>query len=285
MSSPQTPDLPDPAGDLPSDLPENLEAASELVLTLTDGVATLWLNRPAKRNALTHAMWRGLGDLCRGLDLRADVRMLVLRGVGDHFCAGADISGLTSMPLREYHRANDHADGSLAAFSKPTIAFITGSCIGGGVEIASSCDLRIADDTAILGITPAKLGVLYPPRAVERVTRLIGPSAAKQLFFTGELIDSARALRIGLLDEVCPGASHPERLAELSDLIGRQRSLFTQMASKAMIDATSSGDGVPPSMEEDWMRALESSSDLTEGVAAFTERRTPVFGWTPTPHG
>lgn len=266
--------------ELPSELPADLDAAPDLLVTLTEGVATLWLNRPSKRNALTHAMWQGIGDICVDLDARDDVRMLVLRGVGDHFCAGADITGLTSMPLATYHRANDHADGALAAFSKPTLAFITGSCVGGGVEIATSCDLRIADDTVRVGITPAKIGVLYPPRAVERVTRLIGPSAAKHLFYTGEIVAVERALRIGLVDEVHPrGPEHEARLAELVEVIAHQRSLFTQMASKEMIDATVTSGGIDGEVEDRWMRALESSDDLAEGVAAFAERRAPRFGW------
>lgn len=273
--------LPDLTGPLPTALPEDPTGAGELVVTLDAGVATLWLNRPAKRNALTHAMWRGIGDVCAALDARHDVRLLVLRGVGHHFCAGADISGLTSMPLAEYHRANDHADGSLASFSKPTIAFISGSCVGGGVEIATSCDLRIADDTTVVGITPAKLGVLYPPRGVERVTRLIGPSAAKHLFFTGEIVDADRALRIGLVDEVHSPDAHEARLAELVDLIAHQRSLFTQMASKAMIDATSTDGRVPDELAARWMDELDAAGDLAEGVAAFGERRAPVFTWQP----
>lgn len=268
--------------DLPTELPADLAGACELLVTLVDGVATLWLNRPGKRNALTHAMWQGVGDIAQALDARADVRMLVVRGVGDHFCAGADISGLTSMPLRDYHRANDHADGSLAGFSKPTVAFLQGSCIGGGIEIATACDLRIADDTVKVGITPAKLGVLYPPRAIERVTRLIGPSAAKHFFYTGEIVGVDRALRIGLVDEVhAAGSEHEDRLAELCAVMTGERSLFTQMASKQMIDECSATGAIAPATEELWMTALEVGGDLAEGVAAFTERRRPAFTWRP----
>lgn len=280
--------MPDLTADLPTDLPSDLDNAPELLVTLVEGVATLWLNRPAKRNALTHAMWRGIGDICQGLDVRADVRLLVVRGVGNHFCAGADISGLTSMPLDVYHQANDHADGSLAAFSKPTIAFISGSCIGGGIEIATACDLRIADDTVQVGITPAKLGVLYPPRAVERVTRLIGTSAAKHLFFTGEIVGVERALRVGLVDEVhAAGTDHTDRLAELVEVMAHQRSLFTQMASKEMIDATATSGGISVDIEKRWMGELlhdgqlAEGADLNEGVRAFAERRAPHFEWRP----
>lgn len=105
---------------------------AELYVTHADGVATLWLNRPEKRNAVTHDMWRGIGDHANALASDDSVRALVVRGVGDHFCAGADIGGLQEMPLRDYHENNNqYADRSLAAFPKPSIASITGSCIGG----------------------------------------------------------------------------------------------------------------------------------------------------------
>lgn len=252
----------------------------ELYVTRDDGVATLWLNRPAKRNAITHAMWRGIGDICRDLAQDADVRMLVLRGVGDHFCAGADIGGLTAMPMRDYHRANRHADEALATFPKPTLAWITGSCIGGGSELASCCDLRVAADDAVFGITPARLGILYPAYALERVTRLVGPAATKHLLFTGEIVDAARALRIGLVDEVVPTAQGTARLEELVATL-RERSLLTQMGSKAMVDAVVEQGHVPTELDARWHDLLDESPDPAEGVAAFLERRRPRFGWTP----
>ena len=90
----------------------------------------------------------------------------------------------------------------MADFPNPSVAFIRGSCIGGGVQIAAACDVRLADTTARLGITPARLGILYPPSSLQRLLELVSPSSAKYLLFSAELIDAARALRIGLLDEV-----------------------------------------------------------------------------------
>jgi len=256
-----------------------LAAMSELHVTREDGVATLWLNRPEKRNALTNAMWRQVGDLCRGLAQDPEVRMLVLRGVGDHFCAGADIGGLAEMPLAEYHHANRHADESLATFPKPTVAFITGSCIGGGAELASCCDLRVAAEGSVFGITPARLGIVYPAYALERVTRLIGPSATKHLLFTGEVIDAARALRIGLVDEVVPAADAEARLSELVDTL-RQRSLLTQVATKEMVEAVGRHGSVPDEVNRRWLTEVDGSTDMAEGIAAFAERRPPRFSWT-----
>lgn len=253
----------------------------ELYVTRDGGVATLWFNRPAKRNAITNTMWRRIGDLSRELADDDEVLLLVVRGVGEHFCAGADIGGLAEMPLREYHRANQHADESLARFPKPTIAFITGSCIGGGAELASCCDLRIAAEGAVFGITPARLGIFYPPYALERVVRLIGPSAAKHLLFTGEIIDAERALRIGLLDELLPTDQAEARLAELVQTL-LDRSLLTQVGSKAMIESIGDTGSVDPGLNERWHQILQASTDPAEGIAAFGERRPPQFTWTPT---
>lgn len=255
--------------------------SEDLYVTHADGVATLWLNRPAKRNAVTHDMWRGIGDIAQELAVDDSVRMLVVRGVGDHFCAGADIGGLAEMSLRDYHANNHHADTSLAAFPKPTVAFITGSCIGGGAEIASCCDLRIAATGSKFGITPAKLGIIYPGYALERVTRLIGPAAAKHLLYTGDIVDADRALRIGLIDELLPLESAEERLAELCATI-TSRSLLTQVGTKAMIEEILHAGSVSDDTMRAWQREVDASPDLAAGIAAFAEKRTPTFTWTPS---
>jgi enoyl-CoA hydratase/carnithine racemase len=180
-----------------------------------------------------------------------------------------------------YKRANEAADAALAAFSKPSLAVITGACVGGGTEIAVACDLRLADSTSRFGITPARLGIVYPASATARVVRLIGPSATKHLLFSAELIDVERALRIGLVDEVHAPDALDDRVAELTALLAGQRSLLTQMASKEIVDALSSDGRVDPELERRWGRAVATSGDPAEGVAAFAERRSPEFTWTP----
>ena len=171
--------------------------AAEIVVDRDGSVATLWLNRPAKRNSVTYAMWRAIADHAAALADDPSVRVLVVRGVGDHFCAGADIAGLGANAEADYSVVNQAAHDALVAFPKPTIAFIAGSCVGGGAQIAAACDLRLADTTARFGITPARLGVVYGGYGIERVVALIGPSAAKHLLYSAELIDADRALRIG----------------------------------------------------------------------------------------
>lgn len=256
------------------------QADDEVVVTRDGAVATLWLNRPAKRNAVTSAMWRGIADACDAL-LEADgIRVLVVRGVGDHFCAGADIGERGTVDGHTYLSATRAAEGALHDFPKPTIAFVTGACVGGGAEIAIACDLRIADATARFGITPARLGIVYPPFAVERAVRLLGPSATKHLLFSAELIDVERALRIGLVDEVHEPDEAVARLVAFTTLLATERSALTQQASKELVAAVEREGVIPPELARRWAEEVAASPDQAEGAAAFAERRAPRFTWT-----
>jgi len=266
-------------------VPAHHAPAEGLRVEIADGVATLWLDRPDKRNAVTYAMWLGIAEVCRGLADDPAVRVLVVRGVGEHFCAGGDIAGLGAVSMADYRAANDAADAALAEFPKPSVAVITGACVGGGTEIAVACDLRLADTTARFGITPAKLGIVYPLGATERVVRLIGASATKQLLLSAELIDAERAVRVGLVDELHAPDALAARAAELIDVLAHQRSLLTQMASKAIVAALEAGDGSAAAVDAAWQRELAASPDPAEGQAAFLERRAPVFTWAPGSDG
>jgi enoyl-CoA hydratase/carnithine racemase len=252
---------------------------TDLVGTDVQGrVATITLNRPEKRNAMTLEMWAALGEHCRSIAGDPVVAVVIVRGVGDHFCAGADVAGL-QVTDEDYVSTNLEAAAALAGMPQPTIAAITGSCVGGGVQIATACDLRIADSTAVFGITPARLGIVYPAPALERAVHLVGPSAAKHLLFTAELIDAERALRIGLVDEVHAPDAWGGRVGALGSLLAEQRSHLTQQASKAMVDAAVAEGRVPEALAARWASEVGEADDPREGVAAFLERRTPEFTW------
>ncbi|MFV0315930.1 MAG: enoyl-CoA hydratase/isomerase family protein [Microthrixaceae bacterium] len=254
---------------------------AEIALTREGPITTLWLNRPSKRNAVTYSMWLDIARLCGELAADSTVRMLVVRGSGEHFCAGADIAGLGDVEMSEYQAANVAADEAIAAFPKPTLAVITGACVGGGTEIAVACDLRFADTTARFGITPARLGIVYPASATQRVVQAIGASATKHLLYSAELIDAERALRIGLVEEVHPTGSLDTRVTEFTELLTEQRSLLTQMASKEIVDAAVARD-VDPTIMQRWSTEVAESADPIEGVVAYLEGRPPEFTWTPT---
>jgi enoyl-CoA hydratase/carnithine racemase len=256
-------------------------SSESIVLCKDSTVATLWLNRPTKRNAMTIDMWAEIGEEVAQVAEDDSVRVLVVRGAGTAFCAGADISGLNDREGMRYADINRSAEDALANFPKPSIAFIDGPCVGGGVQLALACDLRLGTTEARVGITPARLGVLFPPHSLERVVRHIGPSATKLLLFTAEILPADHAERIGLLDEVHPPARARERLASLCQSIV-SGSQFTQQASKQMIDATRLGGGVDQSVIDVWLAEAMVSTDRDEGISAFLEHRSPTFAWSHT---
>jgi enoyl-CoA hydratase/carnithine racemase len=244
-------------------------------------IATIWLDRPAKRNAMSYAMWAGLEARCTELAVDPAIRVVVLRGAGGNFCAGADIAELLAERppgAPTFGDVNMAAEHALATLPKPTVAFVEGDCIGGGCALAIDCDLRIAVVGARFGITPSKLGVVYPAASMERVGRLLGPAAAKYLLFTGRLVDAATALQIGLINEIHGADEAGDALAALCDELA-SRSLLSQVASKEMLGAISATGAVPPELERHWAGIAATAGDLREGVAAFAERRPPRFTW------
>ena len=258
---------------------ETGELANMNVLVSVDGpVATLTLNRPDKRNAVRMSMWAAINAHITALIEDPEVRILVVKGAGDHFCAGADISELTNGPGGEYARVNWNAEEALANFPGPTIAMIRGNCVGGGVSIATACDIRIASTDSIFGITPAKLGIVYPTNALERAVRLLGASATKHLMYSGELIDANRAARIGLIDELLTVAALDARVDELVAVL-LDRSSLTQVASKAMIDEVVREGKVKPKTTLQWDTEMDKSGEVREGVAAFLAKRSVRWPW------
>ncbi|WP_151482488.1 enoyl-CoA hydratase/isomerase family protein [Streptomyces albicerus] len=243
----------------------------QLLHSVADGVATVVIHHPAKRNAMTADMWRALPPLLDTLAADPRVRVLVLTGEGGTFCAGADISSLRGSS-GEAQGLAVRAEEALAAFPKPTLAAVRGYCVGGGCQLAAACDLRFADEEASFGITPAKLGIVYAASSTRRLVSLVGPATAKYLLFSGELIDTGRALRTGLVDEVLSGDELGKRVAEFSRILV-SRSQLTQASAKEFADGRTDRDAY-------WAQQARDGGDTAEGVAAFLERRQPDFTWT-----
>ena len=248
----------------------------QLLHSVTDSVATVVIHHPAKRNAMTAAMWAALPPLLDTLAADPGVRALVLTGEGSTFCAGADISTLQGSP-EEAQGLAVRAEEALAAFPKPTLAAIRGHCVGGGSQLAAACDLRFAMEGALFGVTPSKLGIVYPASSTRRLVSLVGPAAAKYLLFSGELIDAERALRTGLVDEVLPQGELAKRVAEFTRILV-SRSQLTQAAAKEFANGRTDRDAY-------WTDQMRGSGDTTEGVSAFLERRRPTFTWTVPDRG
>jgi enoyl-CoA hydratase/carnithine racemase len=259
-----------------------MSETDETIRLTRDGVvATIWLDRPSKRNAMSYSMWAALEGLAVSLGEDRGVRVVVLRGVGEHFCAGADITELNvrrGYRERSFAEVNVAAEAALARLPKPTVAFISGDCIGGGCALAIDCDLRVATGSARFGITPAKLGIVYPGASLERAAHLLGPAATKRLLFTGELITADEARRIGLVDEIVAAEDGDTRLATLTGVLAA-RSLLTQAATKAMVAEVITRGAVSQEMQDYWNEMSARGTDNAEGIAAFVEKRVPDFTW------
>jgi enoyl-CoA hydratase/carnithine racemase len=247
--------------------------------TVDGHVATITINNPAKRNAMTPAMWEELPPLLDRLAADDAVRVLVLTGAGDTFCAGADIGALPDIRAAGRDLATQ-AEQALAAFPKPAVAAIRGYCVGGGVQLAAACDLRLAADTARFGVTPAKIGIVYPVVALARLVELIGPAHAKALLFTADLVDAQTAHHYGLIDRPVPDADLGQRVGAVTATLAA-RSQLTLQATKDIVD-TLAGPAIDAAAERyrHWLDQVRGSGEADEGIAAFLERRAPAFPWT-----
>ncbi|WP_035756829.1 enoyl-CoA hydratase/isomerase family protein [Granulicoccus phenolivorans] len=250
--------------------------------TIEDRIATVTIDNPTKRNALTVAMWQELPRVYAALTADDAVRVIVLTGAGEHFSAGADIAALELLGTGQLPTV---AEMAIRDCPKPTIAAINGICFGGGCELAAACDLRIAGTGARFSVPPANLGVVYPLPATQLLVSVIGPAATKYLMFTGEPIDAIRALHIGLVDEVVA----PELLRDRGQALAARiasRSQLTVQAAKEIVNAIASGQepAALAALAGDWSAQAMAGPDLAEGMRAFAEKRPAQFTW-HRPHG
>jgi enoyl-CoA hydratase/carnithine racemase len=244
-------------------------------------VATLVIDRPEKRNAISQAMWRRFPELIAEIEQNPDIRVLIVTGRGACFAAGADIGEFenayaTRESAAAYLADMSRAQNAIMRCAKPTIAMIRGPCVGAGCGIALSCDIRQADPTARFGITPAKLGMIYTLADAKRLVDAVGLAAAHEILLSGGLIDAIEAERIGLVNRVLP----------VDDLEPLTRGLAGRIAD----NAPTSLKGVKAILgmiragavdDDDASRALFLDAlrqdDFIEGSAAFREKRPPRF--------
>ena len=263
----------------------NYQSPTERVQVWLDA-ATLHIrfNNPARHNALSVDMWEAIPLLLAQAEGDDRVRLVVFSGAGEKaFASGADISQFEDMraareAVSRYEVMAENALMGIHRFSKPTLACIRGYCIGGGVNVAISCDLRIASSDSVFSIPAARLGLGYRYSAMKNLVDLIGPGAAKDLFFTARKIDAEEARSMGLIARVCAPEALAALLAEYTTALAANAPL-TVRAGKAII-----GEILKPSPEADLelcqrlIRGCFDSDDYAEGRRAFMEKRKPVFG-------
>jgi enoyl-CoA hydratase/carnithine racemase len=256
-------------------------ATSKLVVSLSDGIATVTIDNVPKHNAVDLEMWRAFPALMEALAQDPQVRVIILRGAGqESFASGADIAEFATMRAdaeggRLYEAANGAAFWAIAHCSKPVIAMIRGFCLGGGFGLALSCDLRVASETAIFGIPAARLGVGYPPGAMRLVTAAVGAPAAKDLFFTARRIGAQEAHRLGVVQRLVPDGELEAVTRALAEAIAENAPL-TIRAAKAAIDEAV-GAGAPHADPVALADQCFDSADAVEGREAFLEKRRPAF--------
>jgi enoyl-CoA hydratase len=255
----------------------------KIVSRREDGVGHLVFSNPEKRNAVSLAMWQAVEGALDGLAADGDIRVLVLSGAGGKaFVSGADISKFeeersSAEAVAHYDATTARIFGKLHGFPKPTIAQVTGSCVGGGVALAVCCDLRICGESSRFGIPAAKLGLGYGFAGLQRLVNLIGPAFAKEMFFTARLFSAAEAYEMGLVNRVVPDDQVEGYVADYARTISRNAPL-TVAAVKAIV-----GEVLKDPAERDLARceqlvqACFASRDYIEGREAFLEKRPPRF--------
>jgi enoyl-CoA hydratase/carnithine racemase len=257
----------------------------ELRVEVAGPVATLTIDNPGRHNAVTGAMWDSFDPLLAELAADDSVAALVVRGAGTDFSAGADINDLEQILRDPSAGDGGHVtagESALAAFPKPTIAAIDGYCVGGGWELAGACDIRLASERSTFGVTPARLGILYPLTGVTRLVQLAGPAVAKHLILSGELVDAETAARWNMVSRLLPAEGFWIAIAAFVDtLVSRSR--LTQQASKELIDLIAAGDPALAERSAFWNTEVAASGDAEIGAAAFLARVTPQFTWRGIP--
>ena len=260
-------------------------------------VATLWLDRPEKLNALHRALWYSIPAAVHALDADPEVRAIVLAGRGKAFCSGIDLidhapamagggslSGRGESPvakrlalledIRDYQRTAS----CFANTNKPVIAAVHGACIGGGMDLITACDLRLASADAVFSVRETRVAMVADVGSLQRLPRLIGDGMARDLIFTGRDIDASRALAIGLLNEVLPDAAAVHaRALEVAQEIAANSPLAVQGSKQVLGAARRREIDAELDYVALWNAAFLHSEDLGEAFNAFVQRRRPEF--------
>jgi enoyl-CoA hydratase/carnithine racemase len=241
-------------------------------------------NQPEKRNAVSLEMWEAMPGYVRELAADDAIRVVVLRGAGDQaFVSGADISQFQERrrnmaDQEEYGRISARGHEALAALSKPLLAMIHGVCIGGGLSIAITCDVRIASDAARFGIPAARLGLGYHYKGMEKLMHLVGPASTKEIFFTARTDFSAQdAQRMGLVNQVVPKAELERFTRDYAMRIAANAPLTIRSAKASVNELVKPAAERDTAMLEKLIADCFNSEDYQEGVRAFGEKRRPQF--------
>jgi enoyl-CoA hydratase/carnithine racemase len=244
-------------------------------------VGRLVLDNPERRNAIGADMWRAIAPAMAGFNADASIRCIVIRGEGTQaFAAGADISEFeknrsSEGDVKDYEAATSAAHHAIESSPKPVIALIHGFCVGGGLAVALSCDLRYADSSSRFAIPAARLGLGYGVHGMGRLVATVGHAAAREIMFSARRYDAGEALAMGLVNRVLPDAELDDYVRKVALELAANAPM-TIAASKAVINALAEPSGDFSAAEAAVARCMKSQ-DYVEGRRAFMEKRAPAF--------
>lgn len=260
--------------------------------TSTTGRVEVWtesstlhirFNNPARHNALSVDMWEAVPPLLAQAELDDDIRLVVFSGAGEKaFVSGADITQFEDMraakeAVKYYEAMAEESLMSIYNCRKPTLALIRGYCIGGGVNVAISCDIRLASTDSVFSIPAARLGLGYRYSALKNLVNLIGVGAAKDLFFSARRIDATEAKALGLVTRLAEPAELPALLAQYTGAMAENAPITVQAGKAIMAEILKPSTDLDMALCKEQIRQCFESEDYAEGRKAFMEKRKPVF--------
>jgi enoyl-CoA hydratase/carnithine racemase len=258
-------------------------ALTEKLIARKDGaIGWVVFNNPERHNATSYEMWQALPLVLDEFVADPEVRVIVLRGAGEKaFSAGADISQFkekrSGAAAKEYNAAADAANQALRQCAKPTIAMIRGYCIGGGVAIATGCDIRVAADDARFGVPAAKLGLGYRFDGIKRLASIVGPAFTAEIFFTARQFTAQEALQMGLVNRVVAAPELERFVQDYARVIASNAPLTIAAVKRSLNELQKDAAERDLALCQRMVDACFASEDYREGQAAFMEKRKPQF--------
>lgn len=253
--------------------------ADEILFSLKDGVATITMNRPEKRNALNTVLLEGFNRILSHVEESQESRVVVIRGEGKAFCSGIDLRELSARQAG----AGDPESGVIQVFQRiersriPTIAMVHGDALAGGCELALHCDLRVAAEPARFGMPLARLGLVVPFPLGQKLVEIIGPAFTKQILLTGQPISTTRAYEIGMIHQLVAASELENATYALARSIADNAPLSLAGMKATILRAISLRETIDHKDLNEMVSRARKSADAQEGVKAMLEKRKPVF--------
>lgn len=253
--------------------------ADEILFSLKDGVATITMNRPEKRNALNTILLEGFHNILSHVEESQEARVVVIRGEGKAFCSGIDLRELSARQTGQ----GDPETGVVQVFQRiersriPTIAMVHGDALAGGCELALHCDLRVAAEPARFGMPLARLGLVVPFPLGQKLVEIVGPAFTKQILLTGQPITATRAYEIGMIHQLVAASDLETATYELARTIADNAPLSLAGMKAIVLRAISPREHIAHADLHEMVSRARKSVDAQEGVKAMLEKRKPVF--------